>query len=89
MTEPIDVPVPDVLTWGVSAAADQTGVAAGTLRTWDRRYGVGPAERTAGGHRRYSADDIERVRRMAELIATGVSPDSAARAVNSGEEPVA
>ncbi|WP_229054924.1 MerR family transcriptional regulator [Aeromicrobium sp. Leaf350] len=79
---------PDGLTWGVSAAADQLGVAASTLRTWDRRYDVGPAVRTVGGHRRYNADDIARVRRMAELIDGGATPESAARVVLDDEPPV-
>lgn len=87
MSEHID-PVEAHLTWSVSAAADQLGVAAATLRTWDRRYGVGPAERTDGGHRRYTSTDIDRVRTMAELIAAGASPESAARAVLDVAPPV-
>ena len=80
MTEQID-PAEAGLTWSISAAAAQVGVAPATLRTWDRRYGVGPAERTGGGHRRYTTPDIDRVRTMAELISAGASPESAARAV--------
>lgn len=38
---------------GVTAAARQVGVAPGTLRFWQRRYGLGPAEHRAGTHRRY------------------------------------
>ncbi|GAA1739553.1 MerR family transcriptional regulator [Aeromicrobium alkaliterrae] len=76
------------LTWGVSAAADQLGVATSTLRTWDRRYDVGPAFRTTGGHRRYSAADIDRVRRMADLIDAGATPESAARVVLDAVPPV-
>ena len=29
---------------GVVAVARRLGVATGTLRTWDRRYGLGPGE---------------------------------------------
>ena len=39
----------------VAAVARRLGVAPATLRTWDRRYGLGPTERVAGSHRRYSA----------------------------------
>ncbi|MEG9227031.1 MerR family transcriptional regulator [Aeromicrobium sp. Sec7.5] len=88
MSEQID-PIEAGLTWSISAAADQLGVAAATLRTWDRRYGVGPAERTDGGHRRYTTPDIDRVRTMADLIAAGASPESAARAVLDAGPPVA
>lgn len=80
MNEQID-PIETGLTWSIGGAAEQVGVAAATLRTWDRRYGVGPAERTDGGHRRYTSLDIDRVRTMSELIAGGASPESAARAV--------
>ena len=37
----------------VAAVARRMGVAPATLRTWDRRYGVGPGEHEAGTHRRY------------------------------------
>jgi transposase-like protein len=32
----------------VAAVASRLGVAPATLRTWDRRYGLGPSEHTAG-----------------------------------------
>src|SRR4051794_29387468 len=42
----------------VTAAARRLGLAASTLRSWERRYGLGPSLRTLGGHRRYSAGDL-------------------------------
>lgn len=74
---------PHGLTRTVGAAARALGISAATLRTWDRRYGVGPAVRTRGGHRRYTQGDLDRARRMAELVADGASPESAARAVRA------
>lgn len=71
------------LTRTVGSAARSLGIATATLRTWDRRYGVGPAARTRGGHRRYTQRDLDRVRQMAELVADGVSPESAAHAVRA------
>ncbi|MEV0288562.1 MULTISPECIES: MerR family transcriptional regulator [unclassified Kribbella] len=50
-----------------------------TLRTWDARYGVGPSARTSGLHRRYTPWDIDRLRRMQRLIATGISAGDAAQ----------
>ena len=35
----------------VSSVADELGVSASTLRTWERRYGLGPARREAGSRR--------------------------------------
>ncbi|MEH3033539.1 MAG: MerR family transcriptional regulator [Aeromicrobium erythreum] len=67
------------LTWGVGAVAERLGIAASTLRTWERRYGVGPSHRTQGGHRRYTDRDIERVELVHRLVARGVSAQDAAR----------
>lgn len=66
------------LTWTVGAVASRTGLPASTLRTWERRYGIGPTERTAGGHRRYSELDIARVELLNRLIGRGVSAREAA-----------
>lgn len=57
------------------------GVSPVTLRTWDRRYGLGPSTREEGRHRRYSEEDVARLRRMLVLTGRGVSPASAAAAV--------
>lgn len=66
------------LTWGVGAVSQRLGVASSTLRTWERRYQIGPSFRTAGGHRRYTAHDIERVDVMRRLLTRGVTPREAA-----------
>ena len=42
--------------------ASRSGVAVGTLRMWESRYGFPHPERLPSGHRRYSEDDLERVR---------------------------
>ncbi|GAA0561681.1 MerR family transcriptional regulator [Actinomadura livida] len=64
---------------GVGAVAQRLGVAASTLRTWDRRYGIGPSGRSAGGHRRYTPADVARLETMQRQILTGVPPQEAAR----------
>lgn len=65
----------------VAAVAQQLGIAPGTLRTWERRYGVGPSEHTAGRHRRYSAADLSRLTEMRRLVLAGASPGDAAEHV--------
>ncbi|KQZ88193.1 hypothetical protein ASD62_01485 [Phycicoccus sp. Root563] len=65
--------------WAVGSVSERLGVAPATLRTWDRRYGIGPSQRTEGGHRRYTEEDIRRVRVMARFTARGVPAQSAAR----------
>ncbi|MFJ6463231.1 MerR family transcriptional regulator [Streptomyces sp. NPDC091387] len=59
--------------------ARQLGVAPTTLRTWDRRYGIGPARRHGGRHRRWTPEDIAVLERMCELTSSGVPPAEAAR----------
>lgn len=63
----------------VAAVARRLGVAPATLRTWDRRYGLGPSEHSAGAHRRYSDDDVARLMVMRRLALDGVAPADAAR----------
>lgn len=64
----------------VAAVARRLGVAPATLRTWDRRYGLGPSEHRAGSHRRYTAADLARLEHMRRLVLAGIPPGDAARA---------
>lgn len=63
----------------VAAVARRLGVAPATLRTWDRRYGLGPSEHQAGSHRRYTGSDMARLLVMRRLTLDGVAPAEAAR----------
>jgi DNA-binding transcriptional MerR regulator len=69
---------------GLSAgeAARRIGVAVTTLRTWDRRYGLGPSHRDPGRHRRYTRQDLARLELMRRLTVDGVAPAEAARVVS-------
>jgi DNA-binding transcriptional MerR regulator len=62
----------------VAAVARKLGIAPATLRTWDRRYGIGPADHISGTHRRYSADDIARLELMRHALLHGATPAAAA-----------
>ncbi|HTS97007.1 MAG TPA: MerR family transcriptional regulator [Streptosporangiaceae bacterium] len=74
--------------YGIGAMARRLGVAPATLRDWERRYGIGPGGRTAGGHRRYRPADVARIEVMRRLILDGVPPGEAARvALAEGPEP--
>ncbi|MEU7717889.1 MerR family transcriptional regulator [Streptomyces tibetensis] len=61
--------------------ARRLGVAPTTVRTWDRRYGLGPDAHTGGRHRRWTPTDVARLERMCALTATGIPPAEAAREV--------
>lgn len=69
--------------WTAGAVARHLGVAASTLRSWSRRYGLEPTEHASGRHRRYGAHDILRLETMCRLIAQGVAPSEAAHWVQT------
>jgi len=56
----------------ISVAAELAGVHPQTLRIYERKGLVEPA-RTGGGSRRYSEDDIDRLRRIQELTNEGLN----------------
>ncbi|MFD7758426.1 MerR family transcriptional regulator [Streptomyces microflavus] len=62
------------------AVARLLGVAPTTLRSWDRRYGIGPASREGGRHRRWTTADIGLLECMCGLTNAGMPPAEAARA---------
>ena len=62
----------------VAAVARRLGVAPATLRTWARRYGIGPSEHESGSHRRYCPEDLAKLTTMRRLIIAGMSPAEAA-----------
>jgi len=64
----------------VAAVAHLLGVAPATLRTWARRYGLGPSEHAPGAHRRYGPEDLARLQTMRRLTLQGAVPGDAAKA---------
>jgi MerR family transcriptional regulator/heat shock protein HspR len=71
-------PGPDVPVYVISVAAELTGLHPQTLRTYDRLGLVSPG-RTGGGGRRYSWRDIELLREVAELTASGIGLEGVRR----------
>ncbi|GAS92934.1 MerR family transcriptional regulator [Mycolicibacterium brisbanense] len=59
-------------------AAELSGVPTQSLRLWER-HGLLSPSRTEGGTRRYSADDLTRIRRITTLVAAGVNIAGIAR----------
>lgn len=57
----------------IREVARQTGVNPVTLRAWERRYGLIKPQRTAKGHRLYSTEQIDRVRKVLDWLARGVA----------------
>ncbi|MGK8464137.1 MerR family transcriptional regulator [Nocardia cyriacigeorgica] len=71
---------PDASGYPVRVVAERLGIPTATLRSWNQRYGIGPA-REPGRHRLYTEADIAVVQRMLELVRAGASPASAAAAI--------
>ncbi|MET7650165.1 MULTISPECIES: MerR family transcriptional regulator [unclassified Streptomyces] len=82
-------PSPDDAGLTTGALARRLGVAPTTLRSWDRRYGIGPAVRADGRHRRWRPDDVAVLETMCRLTASGVPPADAARAAKEAALPPA
>ncbi len=62
----------------ISVAAELAGVHPQTLRIYERKGLVDPS-RTGGGSRRYSPADIERLRRIGDLTASGLNLEGVRR----------
>jgi len=69
----------------ISVAAELAGMHPQTLRIYERRGLVNPA-RTTGGNRRYSDADIEVLRRISELAATGMNLEGIRRVMQLEHE---
>jgi MerR family transcriptional regulator, light-induced transcriptional regulator len=59
--------------YNLKVVLKETGIAADTLRAWERRYGLPRPNRTPGGHRLYSARDIETIRWLIARQGEGLS----------------
>ena len=58
--------------YGISVAAELAGTGVQNLRAYEAR-GLLEPERTEGGTRRYSANDLERLRRIGDLLEAGLN----------------
>ncbi|MBC9715842.1 MerR family transcriptional regulator [Streptomyces sp. TRM66268-LWL] len=87
-TQPGDASAPGEAALTTGALARRLGVAPTTLRTWERRYGIGPSSREQGRHRRWRPADVARLEQMCRLTAQGIAPAEAARLALAGA-PVA
>ena len=55
------------------------GIAVATIRNWEERYAAVVPERSAGGHRLYSRDQMEQLRFIAAEVSRGLSAADAHR----------
>ncbi len=69
----------------ISEVCQQTGVAAVTLRAWERRYGIIKPKRTAKGHRLYSQENIEEIKQIVSWLNRGVAISKVAALLTAAE----
>ena len=58
--------------FAISVAAEMASMQIQNLRVYERRGLVAP-DRTSGGTRLYSEDDVDRLRRIGDLLAAGLN----------------
>src|SRR5512138_500063 len=87
------MPLSQKPTYNLKAVLDETGIAADTLRVWERRYGVPMPQRTKGGHRLYSQRDVQLVKWLMARRAGGLPISRAVKHWNAliaaGQDPLA
>ena len=69
----------------IRAISELTGVPTTTLRAWERRYGLLKPGRTAKGHRLYSAEDIDLVKDIVNLLKSNHTISEAIRIIRNPE----
>ena len=75
---------------GIGEISSRSGVAEGTLRMWESRYGFPEPRRLPSGHRRYSEADLERLRVVVRAREEGLPLSLAIRralALGAGPQP--
>ncbi|GAB4586531.1 MerR family transcriptional regulator [Nocardia sp. IFM 10818] len=81
-------PLPEPAGYPVRAVAERLGIPTATLRSWNRRYRIGPPQDRPGRHRLYSESDIALLTRMVNLIRAGATPAGAAAAARGPAVPL-
>jgi len=71
--------------YAISVAAELAGTAVQNLRVYER-VGLLTPSRTSGGTRRYSDDDVARLRRIVALLDDGLNLAGVARVLALEEE---
>ncbi len=65
----------------IRVAAEMTGTTAPQLRVWEKRYGIPQPGRSSSRYRLYSDEDVRELKRMRQLVSSGMPPSEAARRV--------
>ena len=60
------------MAYSIGEFARLSGITATTLRAWQRRYGLLKPERSEGGHRQYSDEDVQQALKILDWVKKGV-----------------
>ena len=69
----------------IRTISELTGVPTTTLRAWERRYGLLKPSRTAKGHRLYSGEDIDLIKKIVKLLKSNHTISEAIRIIRNPE----
>jgi CheY-like chemotaxis protein len=72
--------------FSIGAVARMTGVPAATLRAWEDRYRLVVPQRSPGGHRLYTREQVEQIRYVAARVGEGMQPGDAHRLLDLRKE---
>jgi DICT domain-containing protein len=75
-----------VNTLAIKDVAEQTGLAAGTIRMWEQRYGFPEPARTPAGYRVYTPHDVLTLRRVVAFRGRGLSVPAALERARAMED---
>lgn len=81
-------PAPDHGVYGISVAAELSGIPVQSLRLYER-HGLLTPTRSDGGTRLYSADDLARPQRISTLVEAGINLAGIARILDLQDDNVA
>lgn len=72
--------------YNIGAVERMTDISPATLRVWERRYGFPDPERTSGGHRIYSEEEVEQLRWVKARIDESMQTSQAIKALQTLED---
>jgi MerR family transcriptional regulator/heat shock protein HspR len=81
-------PAPGRGVYGISVAAELSGIPVQSLRLYER-YGLLAPARSDGGTRRYSSDDLARLQRISALVDAGINLAGIARILSLEDDNTA
>lgn len=74
-------------TWKVGRLAEASGLTVRILHHWDTIGLLSPSQRTTGGHREYTEEDLVRLYQVLALRSLGLTLDTIAVCLDAGVDP--